>query len=285
MILYFIWYYFDLNTPRQGSRFSPMFRRLIVWKWFRDYFPVTLVKTAELPPEKNYIIGYHPHGILSIGCFTNFATEANNFSQLFPGIKPRVATLVGQFWFPFRREYTMWLGAIEVSRESIKHCLTREGKGNAVVIVVGGAMEALDAHPGNFDLQLNRRRGFVKAALKRGADLVPVYSFGENDLYIQALNPEGSMLRAFQTWLKHQMGFSPPMFHGRGIFNYTFGMLPYRKPIHTVVGAPIHVERVEHPTQDQINALHETYKNALYELFETHKKTYGIADDVHLNFR
>lgn len=42
------------------------------------------------------------------------------------------------------------------------------GSGNAAVIVVGGAIEALDAHPGSYDLVLNKRKGFVKMALKYG---------------------------------------------------------------------------------------------------------------------
>ena len=65
-------------------------------------------------------------------------------------------------------------------------------------------------------------------------DLVPVYSFGENDLFLQVGNPEGSWLRAFQRKFKNIAGFSPPVFSGRGIFNYTFGMLPYRKPVRTI---------------------------------------------------
>jgi len=31
---------------------------------YRDYFPVELVKTAELPANKNYILASFPHGIL-----------------------------------------------------------------------------------------------------------------------------------------------------------------------------------------------------------------------------
>ncbi len=42
------------------------------------------------------------------------------------------------------------------------------GMGNAVVIVIGGATEALDAHPGMFELTLKRRKGFIKMALKHG---------------------------------------------------------------------------------------------------------------------
>lgn len=54
-----------------------------------------------------------------------------------------------------------------------------------VSIVLGGAEEALDAHPDNFDLKLSTRRGFVRLALRQGASLVPVYHFGETSIYNQ----------------------------------------------------------------------------------------------------
>ena len=66
------------------------------------------------------------------------------------------------------------------------------------------------------------------------ASLVPVFSFGENDLYNQYPNPEGSYVRKVQTKMKEIATFSPPLFHGRGIFQYTFGLVPFRKPVNTV---------------------------------------------------
>ena len=74
----------------------------------------------------------------------------------------------------------------------------------------------------------------IKGIINDRASLVPVFSFGENDLYYQANNPQGSLLRRFQEFFKEHIGFSPPLFYGRGIFNYTFGLLPLRKPIHTI---------------------------------------------------
>lgn len=56
------------------------------------------------------------------------------------------------------------------------------GPGSALTIVVGGAAESLSAHPGTADLTLKRRKGFIKLAIRQGADLVPVFSFGENDV-------------------------------------------------------------------------------------------------------
>ena len=66
------------------------------------------------------------------------------------------------------------------------------------------------------------------------ASLVPVFCFGENDLFCQAENPKGSSLRNFQERFKNIFGFSPPLFYGRGVFNYTFGILPFRRPIQTI---------------------------------------------------
>ena len=84
------------------------------------------------------------------------------------------------------------------------------------MIVVGGAAEALDARPGVTELVLAERKGFVKSmapmlgpsmissdimveylscyllsrymcavALRNGASLVPVFSFGETDIFDQ----------------------------------------------------------------------------------------------------
>ena len=64
--------------------------------------------------------------------------------------------------------------------------------------------------------------------------LVPIFSFGENDLFEQVRNPKGSWLRQLQHRLQQIMGISLPLFHARGIFQYSFGLLPYRRPICTV---------------------------------------------------
>lgn len=60
------------------------------------------------------------------------------------------------------------LGSCPCSRASMKWLLSKEGTGNALVLVVGGATEALNAWPGSFNLQLKNRKGFVRMALKHG---------------------------------------------------------------------------------------------------------------------
>lgn len=111
-LMYLAWFVYDHKKCCQGGRRCEWYRKCQIWKYFTNYFPVTMIKTAELDPNKNYILGYHPHGIMCYGAFSCFATEGTDFSQKFPGIVPRILTLEGQFRFPFHREHAMSTGTI-----------------------------------------------------------------------------------------------------------------------------------------------------------------------------
>ena len=59
-------------------------------------------------------------------------------------------------------------GAVSATRESMDYLLGREGTGRALCLVVGGAKESLDCHPGEVSLHLSKRKGFCKMALRHG---------------------------------------------------------------------------------------------------------------------
>lgn len=61
------------------------------------------------------------------------------------------------------------------------------------------------------------------------ADLVPVYSFGENELFKQVIFTEGSLSRRLQDLFKRIMGFAPCLFIGE-----RWAIMPYRSPVTTV---------------------------------------------------
>uniref|UniRef100_A0A670KJF7 Acyltransferase n=1 Tax=Podarcis muralis TaxID=64176 RepID=A0A670KJF7_PODMU len=234
-VLYFAWWIFDWDTPQRGGRRSNWMRRWRVWELHRDYFPIKLVKTAELPPTRNYILGSHPHGMICTGAFSAFCTEATGFPRAFPGLRPSLATLAGHFHMPVFREYLMSSGMVPVNKRSLDFLLSGP-PGHAVVIVVGGASEMLDTVPGEHRIHLHRRKGFVRLALQHGADLVPVYTFGENDIYRLIRFPEGSFVHRLQLGFKQLIGFAPCLFSGRGLFSSTsWGILPMAAPL-TVVG-------------------------------------------------
>ncbi|XP_015726817.1 2-acylglycerol O-acyltransferase 1 [Coturnix japonica] len=282
-VLYLLWLYLDWETPCAGGRRSQWVKNWTVWNYFREYFPIQLIKTSDLDPKHNYLLGFHPHGVLVAGAFGNFCTGPS-FKNLFPGLTPYLHIMPIWFGCPFFREYVMSAGMVSASKESVSYVLNNAEGGHASVIVIGGAEESLNAHPGSLTLNILKRKGFIKMALKHGAHLVPVFSFGENELFKQVANPRGSRLRTIQEKLQKIMGFALPLFHARGIFQYSFGLIPFRQPIHTVVGSPILVKRNPNPTNEEVEQLHALYLQELSKLFEEHKGKYGIPEDKTLIF-
>ncbi|NXT91662.1 MOGT2 acyltransferase, partial [Anhinga rufa] len=282
--LYTVWWIIDREKPSKGGRRIHALRNSVIWRYMRDYFPITLVKTADLDPRQNYLMGFHPHGVLAAGAFLNFCTEASGFSTLFPGITPHLMMLSLWFRIPFLRDYLMSGGLVSSDKESASYVLQKPEGGNMLAIIVGGAQEALDARPGSCTLLLKNRKGFVRLAIEHGTPLVPIFSFGENDLFEQVRNPKGSWLRWLQHRLQQIMGISLPLFHARGIFQYSFGLVPYRRPIFTVVGKPIPVQRKNRPSEEEVDRVHQKYLNELCKLFEEHKAKYNIPEDRHLEF-
>ncbi len=126
-LAYALWFYLDFNTPERGGREARWIRTLKIWKYFADYFPVHLIKTCDLDPSRNYFFCVSPHGILSLGIFANFSTEATGFSEKFPGLTPHLLTLKIQFSTPVHREALMIHGVCAASEKSIKYILNNKG--------------------------------------------------------------------------------------------------------------------------------------------------------------
>ncbi|XP_075851475.1 2-acylglycerol O-acyltransferase 3-like [Microcebus murinus] len=284
-VLYLVWLYLDWDTPNQGGRRCDWMRNLTVWKDMRDYYPIKLVKTAELPPNQNYVVGSHPHGVMCMGAVCNLSMEGNSFSKHFPGIRIWQTGLSGLFCLPVYRDYIMSYGARPVNRQSLDFVLSQPQRGEAVVIIIGGAQEIMFASPGQHCLTLRKRKGFVRLALRHGASLVPVYSFGETDIFRIKAFPEDSWQFRCQMLFKKLLGFPPFIFWGRSLFlANSWGLLPFAVPITTVVGRPIPVPRRLHPTTDEVDHYHAVYMKALEQLFEEHKESCGVPASTHLTF-
>lgn len=283
IVVYLGWLFFDTAAENGVNRRQTWMRNAKFWRWYVGYFPITLHKTHDLDPKRKYIFGSHPHGIISMGAMGNFATEATGFSKLFPGITNTLLTLSSNFHIPLYRDYLMAMGLASVSKRSCEKTLSR-GPGNAITIVIGGAQESLLSQPHTNELVLKKRLGVFKIAMHQGADLVPCYSFGENDVYQQVRNEPGTWLYSFQQIFKKCAGFTVPVFHARGVLNYDFGLVPFRAPINTVVGRPVHVMKNENPTIDELKELQAEYIKALMEIWDRYKDDFAPDRTSDLHF-
>lgn len=251
-------------------------RSLKMYRNVAQWFPVHLIKTVELDPTQRYIFLYHPHGVISMGANTALSTNGCHFSTVFPGITRFGVTLNVMFWAPLFREWLLALGFISANKATLVETLQNN---HSIVLVPGGAAEALHAHKTNFRLHLQRRRGFVQLAMETHAHPVPCLGFGENEafdtLYVAGNTTRNgvssassrvipsALLHYWQQRLYQLLRFSTPILTN---------LLPNRTPIHVVVGAPVVFRGTT------VDECHREYLTALQQLYDQHKATYGYHD-------
>ncbi|XP_022174295.1 2-acylglycerol O-acyltransferase 2-like [Myzus persicae] len=275
-LLYAVYMYLDRSVAWSHPNRFRFIRRLGWWTHFKNYFPVSLVKTHELPADKSYLFAAYPHGVLCAGSFSNFATDAGQFSELFPGLTSYLITLSLHFCMPFSREIGIGLCLQESSEKSLMNLLDNK-KGNVAVLMVGGVSEAFKSFPGPYHLILKNRKGFIRVALQTGASLVPVFSFGETNVYGLGEAEPNSFWDKVLKLIKWKSGNKVPV--GRGFFQYSFGIVPRRHPIVTVVGKPIDVPKIVKPEKEDIEKYHRIFIDELTKLFEENKTKYSKHPD------
>jgi hypothetical protein len=150
------------------------------------------------------------------------------------------------------------------------------------VLVPGGAEESMNCTEPK--LTLGKRKGFIRVAMTTGAQLVPVFTFGETDLYSPVLNYPFIMRMLMK--FERATGVGTPLVVGEHFINF---FVPKRKRLRTVFGKPIntrsywrvavgnsgepagiaHGERFF--TDEDVDKLHADYTVALVALFHRYQ--------------
>jgi 1-acyl-sn-glycerol-3-phosphate acyltransferase len=239
-----------------------------LWRLSTNFLGLTIVREQELDATKRYIFGFHPHGIL---VFSRLATFGGGWTTVFPNIAARLLGATAVFYVPLAREICLWLKAVDASRSTAEKVLK---SGKSILVYPGGVPEIFLTEPESKEnkIMLKKRLGFVKLAIRHGAELVPVFVFGEKWFY-NVWNPPKNVVAFFRKTLKIPI----ILFWGR--FLWMPKKLPKEKAFGIVYGKPIPTTLNADPSDEDVQAVHAQYVAEIERIFEQYKGRFGYDAD------
>lgn len=286
-----LWVFGALMSPLIGYRASilvPVLTSLAIPSWVGPMIGKRILKTwlfeqmpkyfefeefHELPDSEagarirageKLIFVCHPHGVFpfvatcalvaALGAPSDTGVSDYAFKDHIISDMPTAVASVLR-WVPLLKDIIGLFGIIDASGPVLRRRL----KKGSFALYVGGMGELFLCSPNREAVILQRRKGFIKLALREGADVVPIYMFG-NTTCLSAL-----------TWgplafLSRKFGVSLTVFWGR------WG-LPLPRPVKLVYarGRPLGLPHIPEPSDDDVNKWHAEYCRKLLLLFDTYK--------------
>ena len=217
----------------------------------------------------------YPSGIIPFSGSINTCSEASNFSELFPALANRVLVAASScFLVPGFRDVLVSHGVVDCSRFNCENWIRN---GHSIFVYPGGAKEGLYSNPGCDWLDLRRRLGFIRLALRFNIPVVPSYTFNEVDAYSQlsylSLENHFPVIHRFRLCFQRTLGIAAPIFTH---------LIPNRCKSNfdtvTVIGKPLHLpcchDRND-PTDEEIRKCLDLYINNLQDLYNKYSHVYN----------
>ena len=234
-----------------------------VISFLKSLYPKT-IKNIEENMKKSFVLHgdiskpglylWHPHGMTAsspyVHCVVNSARDENIV----------LSTLSIWFKIPIFRELITLFKLIDSNYETLKANLENN---KSVSLVLGGVEEMFYIEEKKLTLVLNKRKGYLRLALETKKPLIPVITYGENELYQPSEDSVNTWLNKI---LKKNFNIMTPLVSMESLKRWTMLNEKPLDEVSTHVGEPIL------PLEnDTMETLKERYKTALEDLFNKTK--------------
>jgi len=273
---YALWVYVRMQILKgaiKGSRaVGPQWVRNSFLLLFKFLAHVNGVRIASLggeglsaDPSRRYMYAWHPHGFLSCipSCLMGeMAISGAPHDRVWYGTCAPVL-----FYIPVLGEHFMMSNARPVDKRTLERILGHKN-GHSIALQPGGMKEQAATRHDQEQAFFPKRLGFIRLAIKHQTPLMPLYIFGENQLY-RRIDGFGWL-----TKLVYKLtGLTLPIFTSK--FGLPMCLLtPITTPIHIRYGNPIEVgPQADEPSDACVNEVFERYLTELQRLFTAHAST------------
>jgi len=271
--LYYTYFYttFHGKPEYTGRRYLgpelnlfPNFSLYSILDGVEKYFKGQIFSTSPLDPKGTYVFAFHPHGVQPFTVMWLQLSRA--WRENFKGMRFCVMTASVMHFVPLMRDILQWLGGREVSRDTIMGTLAEK---QSILLIPGGQQEMMVSRSNINEIRvLSRHVGFIKIAIQSGVPLVPVLSFGEEEVMDFVRVPR------LQNFFITRVGLPVP-FLPYGLFGFP---IPRPVPVTVVFGTPIPVPHHPNPPQEVIKALAKVYFEQIKEIFHKYKDAAGCPN-------
>lgn len=236
-----------------------------IWDAWKEYFDFTanwdtvtekLKKDEKNKKTSKLAFLEFPHGIFPMGQFLSASSIRDiTPNQMICGTGADVV-----FMFPILRQIFTWIGTNPAKRINITKILQR---GDHLAIIPGGIAEMYLINKDTEGIYLKKRLNTIKAIIQEGADIVPVYFFGNTNLFHITNNNNSN---SFLAKISRKIRASIVLFYGR---NYL--PVPLRTPITMITGKVIEIKQKDFPSDEEVQCVMDKVVEAVAELYDTKK--------------
>jgi diacylglycerol O-acyltransferase 2, plant len=235
-----------------------------------EYLSPTVVFEDKdaLNTDKPHVFGFEPHSILA-----HDMVFLSSLAGYLPSALNRINILVSSaiFWCPIIRNLFWWVGLRPIEKQVMRRLLAQ---GISTVLCPGGLQECLYMQRGCENIYLRKRMGFVRLAIEAGAPLVPVFAFGQTDIFYYwrpFLDWPQTSLVSFSMW----QSMCRKVFHCVPLIVWPF---PRHVRQYIVVGRPISVPKIEAPDDEVVTEYLNYFIAEMERLFYNHRDAAGYGD-------